>query len=1219
MVTQAFCRFIVLCFILMTAMVSGPRCLVAESLPEKVSYYEHVRPIFQAKCQGCHQPAKAQSGYIITEVSSLIAGGDSSEAVVPTKPAESYLIEMVTQQEGDDRPAMPPQGDPLTSYELSLVTHWIEQGALDDTPTNAKLRYNKDHPPQYSVPPIVTSMDYSPNGDLLAIAAFHEVRLHKADSTELVARLVGLSERIETVRFSPDGEYLAVAGGLPGRMGELQIWDVSEQELVLSKPVGYDTAYGASWSPDGNFIAVGLPDNTLRAIKVSSGEQTLFMGSHNDWVLDTAWSQQGNYLVSVGRDMSMKLTEVETERFIDNITSITPGALRGGLNAVDRHPQQDHVLVGGADGVPQIYRMHRETVRRIGDNANLIRKYPPMKGRIWGVAFAPDGNSFAAVSSLNGSGQIGVYKSAYDATITEELKKLFETARRNPNENITDPTIEEFHTRGAERLHAVDVDSAVFSVAFSPDGKTVAAASADGKIHLLDIASGEIRQQFLPVHLVESEQITHTGPRPSSLPVNLKKGKSTSADESLPNGRQVTSLEISPARILLDTPYAYHQLLVTATLDSGDTTDLTGMVTWTFDQPLAEVADRGLIRPTAEGETALHATYDGISAQASVTVRGMDSAHAPDFIRDVNPVISRLGCNAGTCHGSKDGKNGFKLSLRGYDALFDVRAFGDDHAARRVNFASPDDSLMLLKATGAVPHEGSVVTDMGSDYYNTIRGWIANGAKVDMASPRVTQIELFPQNPVVQNIGAIQQMRVVAHYADGTKRDVTRESIIESGNTEIAVHDDFGRVSTVRRGEAPVLARFSGAYAATTLTVMGNREGFVWEDPETWNTIDQLVAKKWERMRIRPSDLTLDTTFLRRVYLDLTGLPPRSESILAFLADERPTTEKRAQVIDSLIGSPAFVDHWTNKWADMLQVNSKFLGGEGANLFRTWIHDHVSANTPYNEFVFSILTASGSNKENPAASYYKILRTPEQLVENTTHLFLATRFNCNKCHDHPFERWNVDNYYQTAAFFAQVDLQRDTQHAPEENIGGSAVEVAQPLYEIVSDQATDQVTNIVTGETARPTFPFEAALQAVSLNKETSSNEKTSLREQLATWLTSSDNQYFAKSYSNRIWAYLTGTGLIEPIDDIRAGNPPTNPELLDYLTRHFVESNFNVRTLMREICNSRTYQLSIETNPYNADDDINFSHGKARRLPAEVLFDTVFAVTGSTPNIPGA
>ena len=383
----------------MTAMVSGPRCLVAESLPEKVSYYENVRPIFQAKCQGCHQPAKAQSGYIITEVSSLIAGGDSSEAVVPTKPAESYLIEMVTQQEGDDRPAMPPQGDPLTSYELSLVTHWIEQGALDDTPTNAKLRYNKDHPPQYSVPPIVTSMDYSPNGDLLAIAAFHEVRLHKADSTELVARLVGLSERIETVRFSSDGEYLAVAGGLPGRMGELQIWDVSEQELVLSKPVGYDTAYGASWSPDGNFIAVGLPDNTLRAIKVSSGEQTLFMGSHNDWVLDTAWSQQGNYLVSVGRDMSMKLTEVETERFIDNITSITPGALRGGLNAVDRHPQQDHVLVGGADGVPQIYRMHRETVRRIGDNANLIRKYPPMKGRIWGVAFAPDGNSFAAVSS----------------------------------------------------------------------------------------------------------------------------------------------------------------------------------------------------------------------------------------------------------------------------------------------------------------------------------------------------------------------------------------------------------------------------------------------------------------------------------------------------------------------------------------------------------------------------------------------------------------------------------------------------------------------------------------------------------------------------------------------------------------------------------------------------------------------------------------------------
>ena len=1184
-----------------------------DGLPEKVSYYEHVRPIFQLKCQGCHQPARAKSGYVITEVEALIAGGESSAAIVPHKPQESYLIELVTTPEGEDRPAMPPEGDPLTSHELSLVTKWIVQGAKDDTPENAKQRYNADNPPQYAVPPVITSLDYSPDGKLMAVAGFHEVLLHKSDGSGLVARLVGLSERIETARFSPDGKLLAVAGGLPGRMGEIQVWDVEQRELVLSKPVGYDTAYGASWSPDGKQIAYGLPDNTVRAIDASSGEQVLFMGGHNDWVLDTVWSLNGDHLVSVGRDMSSKLTRVETQRFIDNITSITPGALRGGVNSVVRHPSQDHILVGGSDGVPQIYRMYRETARRISDNANLVRKYPPMNGRIWSVDFAPDGKTFAAVSSLNGTGQINLYKSEYDATITPELKKLFETARRNPDGNNTDPKIEEFQTRGAELLHTVDVDSPVFAVAFATDGKTVAAASADGRIHFLDPVSGKIKLAFVPVSITSAAELAVTQPDASQLPVDFKKGKHHASRDQLPKGRSVASVAVSPSSIKLDAPNAYHQLLVTATLDTGDRADLTGLVAWSLDESIASVVEGGIIRPQSDGTTTLTVGYEGLTAEASVTVLGLDTSYQPDFIRDVNPVISRLGCNAGTCHGAKDGKNGFKLSLRGYDALYDARAFGDDHAARRVNFASPHDSLMLLKSTGAVPHEGGVVTDFGSHYYDTIRQWIADGAKVNMQAPRVSSIEIFPENPVIQRIGAGQQVRVVARYDNGTERDVTREAIIESGNTEIAVHDDFGRVVTVRRGEAPVLARYDGAYAATTLTVMGDREGFVWNEPDAWTEIDELVAAKWKRMRIQPSELSSDVTFLRRVWLDLTGLPPQPDAVMAFLADERPTRVKRAAVIDALIGSPEFVDHWTNKWSDMLQVNSKFLGAEGARLFRDWIHQQVKANTPYDEFVYSILTAQGSNKENPAASYYKILRTPEQLVENTTHLFLATRFNCNKCHDHPFERWNVDNYYQTAAFFAHVDLKRDSKNAPKENIGGSAVEVARPLYEVISDRAEGDVTNIVTGEVAEPAFPYEAELRPVSLTQE------PTRREELASWITSADNQYFAKSYTNRVWAYLHGTGLIEPIDDIRAGNPPSNPELLDYLTRRFIDTGFDIRELMREICNSRTYQLSMATNPFNEDDAINFSHAKARRLPAEVLFDSVFAVTGSTPNIPGA
>ena len=258
-------------------------------IPNSISYYEDIRPVFQAKCQGCHQPARSKADYVLTDVANMIAGGEGGEPViVPHKPELSYLIDLVTLQEGDERPEMPEKDEPLTPYELSLVTKWIEQGAIDDTPENAKQRYDRDHPPQYAVSPVLTSLDFSPDGEMLAVAGFHEVLIHKADGSGLITRLVGLSERIESARFSPDGQRLAVAGGLPGRMGEIQIWDLTENKLLRSKPVGYDTAYGASWSPDGNYISYGLPDNTVRAFDVSNGEEILFMGSHSDWILDTA-------------------------------------------------------------------------------------------------------------------------------------------------------------------------------------------------------------------------------------------------------------------------------------------------------------------------------------------------------------------------------------------------------------------------------------------------------------------------------------------------------------------------------------------------------------------------------------------------------------------------------------------------------------------------------------------------------------------------------------------------------------------------------------------------------------------------------------------------------------------------------------------------------------------------------------------------------------------
>ncbi|HEV3025236.1 MAG TPA: DUF1553 domain-containing protein, partial [Pirellulales bacterium] len=309
-----------------------------------------------------------------------------------------------------------------------------------------------------------------------------------------------------------------------------------------------------------------------------------------------------------------------------------------------------------------------------------------------------------------------------------------------------------------------------------------------------------------------------------------------------------------------------------------------------------------------------------------------------------------------------------------------------------------------------------------------------------------------------------------------------------------------------------------------------------------------------------------------------------------------------------LVGSPAFIEHWTNKWADLLQVNRKFLGEKGAAEFRKYIREAVADNKPYDKFVYDILTASGSNLENPAASYFKILRDPEVAMENTTQLFLATRFNCNKCHDHPFERWTQDQYYQLSAFFAQVERKEDPKYKGQK-VGGTNVEAAVPLVEDISDKTSGDVKHLRTGAVAPPKFPYT--------HKDLAS-DKDARRVQLAHWVVSKDNPYFAKSYVNRLWAYMLGVGIIEPIDDIRAGNPPTNPKLLDRLTTEFVASGFDVRHMMKTICKSRVYQHAMVTNKWNEDDQINYSHAIARRLPAEVLFDTIERTTGSRSSLPG-
>ncbi|WP_040888814.1 c-type cytochrome domain-containing protein [Zavarzinella formosa] len=460
--------------------------------PVKVSYYKDVRPIFQQHCQGCHQPAKSLGGYVMTAYPDLFKKGDSEQpGVVASKPADSLLVKLLGEVQG--RARMPKGKEPLPEPQVKLITKWVEEGAIDDTPASAKAPLvDAAHPPVYEALPVVSALAFSPNGQLLAVSGYHEVILRSADGSKLVARLVGLSERVQSLAFSPDGKWLAVSGGDPGRFGEVQIWDVEKTALKISIPVSYDTVYGVSWSPDSKLVACGCADNTIRAFEALSGKQILFQGAHADWVMGTSFSQDGQHLVTVSRDRSVKLTEVPTNRFVDNVTSITPGALKGGLLAVEVRPVPplakdakpkmavvpkdtpgvpaklyDELLVAGADGQPRLYKMHREVKRVIGDDSNKVRDYEKLPGRIYGVAFNKTGSAFVVGSSLDGVGEARVYE-------TESGKRV--------------ATCE-------------GVKTPVYAVTFSPDGKTVVTGGFDGIIRFNDAATGKMISEVVPVPL----------------------------------------------------------------------------------------------------------------------------------------------------------------------------------------------------------------------------------------------------------------------------------------------------------------------------------------------------------------------------------------------------------------------------------------------------------------------------------------------------------------------------------------------------------------------------------------------------------------------------------------------------------------------------------------------------------------------------------------------
>ncbi len=566
------------------------------------------------------------------------------------------------------------------------------------------------------------------------------------------------------------------------------------------------------------------------------------------------------------------------------------------------------------------------------------------------------------------------------------------------------------------------------------------------------------------------------------------------------------------------------------------------------------------------------------------------------FLRDVAPIMNKASCTSGPCHGAAKGKNGFKLSLRGYDPRFDYEALLYDLSGRRFNRADPDKSLMLTKPTQQVAHGGGLRFEKDSDYYKIIYSWIAQGVPFgDPAKDLVASVQVEPKQIFMAKPGETATAKITATFVDGGVRDVTREATLESNIPDVAKVDGKATVSGERVGEATLLVRYQGKLTTVPVTILNPKPGFVWNNPPEYNYIDQKIDAKLQQLKIQPSPVVDDATFLRRVSLDLTGLLPTPEAVKAFVADPATSLVKRAKVIDKLLASPAYVDHWTVKWGDLLQSSRKYLGDKGVYAFQQWIRDSIATNKPYDKMVHEMLTSRGSSYDDPAANFYRVTREAKPTMEKTTQVFLGVRMVCAQCHDHPFERWTQNQYYQMAAFFSAVGLR-------------AGFEVGE---EIIFDQRSDfDMKHPKDGHVVKPEF-LVASVGAIPVP------DDQRRREAMAQWLTSKDNPFFAKAIANRVWSYFLGKGIIDPVDDIRASNPPANPALLEALTQEVVSNNFDLRHLMRTIVNSRVYQTAIATNQWNEKDRDNFSHAMPRRLTAEQLMDAVSAAAGARPNFP--
>jgi hypothetical protein len=651
-------------------------------------------------------------------------------------------------------------------------------------------------------------------------------------------------------------------------------------------------------------------------------------------------------------------------------------------------------------------------------------------------------------------------------------------------------------------------------------------------------------------------------------------------------------LRAYPSEIALTTARDSQTVVVQMEYPDGITRDVTDKTIWKVDHEDRVNRNANRFTPKADGDAKLTVTFDSRSVKVPISVKRAAVDPPISFKLDVMPVFMRAGCNVGSCHGSARGKDGFRLSLFGFDPDGDYYRLTHEQPKRRIDLSIPTECLFIEKATGQVPHTGGCPTKKGDPLYNTLVRWLEAGAPADSGKvPTIDSLEVYPPSALMEGPGETQQLTVRAKYSDGTDRDVTGLAVFLSSNDNAAAVSKEGKVTAANRGESFVMARYEKQTVGVPFIVQPKGLAFKWKDTPANNYIDELIYAKLKRLRIQPSELCTDTEFIRRVSLDVCGVLPTSAETEAFIAEGDPA--KREKLVDKLLARKEFVELWVMKWSELLQIRSSLAVSYKATLlYYNWLQEQIAGNVPIDQMVKKLLGSVGGTFANPATNYYQMEQDRQKIAENVAQVFMGMRIQCAQCHNHPFDRWTMDDYYSFAAFFAQIGRKQG----------------ADPRETIVFNSGGGEVNHLVGGRVMPPKFLGGATPDCKGRDR----------REVLAQWLASSDNPYFAKNLANIVWAHFFGRGIVHAVDDVRVSNPPVNGPLLDALAQRFTEYKYDFKRLVRDICTSRTYQLSTVANDTNAFDDRNFSHATLRRIRAEVLLDCITQATQTKDKFAG-